>query len=176
MYCMNVSHAIQDDIKHFQQADSEHYFDYMNWQLKICIWGLYMYFSSWLPKGDVTTFLTLNPVSWRNLSWKIDFGGRHFETVLAARPYLWRYSVQHKISGKEKNVQLTYILTFWPPYVDCWWDKGHFIFGVHGNGMGYLTTLRTLKKLIFLSGHFLILCSIQSTFGCILNDFEYILI
>ena len=35
-----------------------------------------------------------------------------------------------------------------------------FYFPVHGNGMGYLTTSRILKRLIFLSGHFLIICSI----------------
>ena len=40
IYCMNVSHAIPDDIKHFQQAEPEHYFDYTNWQLEICIWRL----------------------------------------------------------------------------------------------------------------------------------------
>lgn len=37
------------------------------------------------------------------------------------------------------------------------------------NGMGYLTTLRILKKLIFLSRHFLIICSIQSNFGYTVN-------
>ena len=41
---MNVSHTMLDDIKHFQQAEPEHYFDYTNWQLKICIWR--PYFSS----------------------------------------------------------------------------------------------------------------------------------
>ena len=41
---------------------------------------------------------------------------------------------------------------------------------------GYLTTSKILKRLIFLSGHFLIICSIRSNFGYILNDFEYILI
>ena len=30
-YCMSVSNAIPDDIKHFQQAEPEHYFDYTNW-------------------------------------------------------------------------------------------------------------------------------------------------
>ena len=39
-YCMNVSNAIPDDIKHFQQAEPKHYFDYTNWLLKICIWQL----------------------------------------------------------------------------------------------------------------------------------------
>ena len=39
---MNVSHAIPDDIKNFQQAEPEHYFDYANWRLKICIWQLYI--------------------------------------------------------------------------------------------------------------------------------------
>ena len=34
-YCMNVSHAIPDDIKHFQQVEPEHYFDYTNWNLKL---------------------------------------------------------------------------------------------------------------------------------------------
>ena len=38
---MNVSHAIPDDIKNFQQAEPEHYFDYTNWRLKIHIWRLY---------------------------------------------------------------------------------------------------------------------------------------
>ena len=33
-YCMNVSHAILDDIKHFQQVEPEH-FDYTNWRLKV---------------------------------------------------------------------------------------------------------------------------------------------
>ena len=37
---MNVSQAIPDDIKHFQQVEPEHYFDYTNWRLKICIWRL----------------------------------------------------------------------------------------------------------------------------------------
>ena len=32
-----MSHGIPDDIKHFQQAEPEHYFDYTNWRLKICI-------------------------------------------------------------------------------------------------------------------------------------------
>ena len=40
-YCINVSHAIQDDIKHFQQAEPEHYFDFTNWRRKICIWRLF---------------------------------------------------------------------------------------------------------------------------------------
>ena len=40
IYCMNVSHAIPDDIKHFQQAEPERYFDYTNWRLEICIWQL----------------------------------------------------------------------------------------------------------------------------------------
>ena len=37
--------------------------------------------------------------------------------------------------------------------------------------MGYLTTLRTLKKLIFLSGHFLLICSIRSqlNFGSVIS-------
>ena len=30
-YCMNVSNAIPDDIKHFQQVEPEHYFDCTNW-------------------------------------------------------------------------------------------------------------------------------------------------
>ena len=34
-YCMNVSHAIPDDIKHFQQVEPKHYFDYTNWNLKL---------------------------------------------------------------------------------------------------------------------------------------------
>ena len=34
-YCMNVSHAIPDHIKPFQQAETEHYFDYTNWRLKV---------------------------------------------------------------------------------------------------------------------------------------------
>ena len=33
-YCMNVSHATPDNIKHFQQVEPEHYFDYTNWRLK----------------------------------------------------------------------------------------------------------------------------------------------
>ena len=52
-YCMNVSHAISDDIKHFQQAEPEHNFDYTNWRL---------HFFSWSPKGDLT-ILILSPVS-----------------------------------------------------------------------------------------------------------------
>ena len=58
-YCKNVPHAIPNDIKHFQQAQPEHYFDYTNWRLKICIWPLY--FSSQLPKGDLTIFLISSP-------------------------------------------------------------------------------------------------------------------
>ena len=50
------------------------------------------------------------------------------------------------------------------PDVDCQWDKGHFTIKVHWNGMGYPTILRTLKKLMFLSGHFLI-CSTRSNLG-----------
>ena len=53
-YCMNVSHVIPDDIKHLQQAEHEHYFDYTNWRLKICIRR--QYFSSWSPKGNLTIF------------------------------------------------------------------------------------------------------------------------
>ena len=34
-------------------------FTYTNWRLKICIWRLY--FSSWLPKGDLTIFLISSP-------------------------------------------------------------------------------------------------------------------
>ena len=56
---MNVSHAIPDDIKHFQQAEPEHYFDYTNWPLEICIWHLK--FSSSSPKGDLTIFLIASP-------------------------------------------------------------------------------------------------------------------
>ena len=36
-HCMNV-YLLPHDIKHFQQAEPEHYFDYTNWRLKICIW------------------------------------------------------------------------------------------------------------------------------------------
>ena len=36
-------------------------FTYTNWRLKICIWRLY--FSSWLPKGDLRIFLISSPVS-----------------------------------------------------------------------------------------------------------------
>ena len=53
-YCINVSHAIPYDIKHYQQAESTYYFDYTNWRLKICTWRLY--FSSWSPKGNLTLF------------------------------------------------------------------------------------------------------------------------
>ena len=35
---MDVLNAIPEDINHFQQAELEHYFDYTNWRLKICIW------------------------------------------------------------------------------------------------------------------------------------------
>ena len=37
---MNLSHAIPDDIKHFQLTEPEHYFDYTNWRLEICTWQL----------------------------------------------------------------------------------------------------------------------------------------
>ena len=57
----------------------------------------------------------------------------------------------------------------WSPNVDCQWGKGHFIFRVQGNGMGYLTILKTLKTLIVLSGHFLIIYFIRNNFECILN-------
>ena len=40
---IDVSHAIPDDIKHFQQAELKHYFDYTNWQLKIGIWRLKLF-------------------------------------------------------------------------------------------------------------------------------------
>ena len=33
--------------------------NYTNWQLKICIWWLY--FSRWLPKGNLRIFLILSP-------------------------------------------------------------------------------------------------------------------
>ena len=51
----------------------------------------------------------------------------------------------------------------------------NFIFGVQGNGMGFLTILRTRKILIVLSGHFLMIYFIQNNSECILNDFECIL-
>ena len=50
-----------------------------------------------------------------------------------------------------------YVTILWFPDVDYQWDKGYYIFGVEGNEMGYLTILRTLKILILLSGHFLII-------------------
>lgn len=58
-YCMNMSHAILDNIKHFQKAEPDHCFYHTNWWLKICIW--LPYFSSWSPKGDLTIFLILSP-------------------------------------------------------------------------------------------------------------------
>ena len=51
----------------------------------------------------------------------------------------------------------------------------NFIFGVQGNGMGFLTILRTRKILIVLSGHFLIIYFIRNNFEYILNNFECIL-
>ena len=62
----------------------------------------------------------------------------------------------------------------WSPDVDYQWDKGHFIFRVQRNGMGYLT-LGTLKILIVLSGDFLIGYFIRTNFEYILNNFECIL-
>ena len=32
---MNVFQAKPDNIKHFQQVEPEHYFDYTNWNLKL---------------------------------------------------------------------------------------------------------------------------------------------
>ena len=61
---MNVSHAIPDDIKNFQQAEPEHFFNYTNWWLKIHIWRLY--FSSWSPKGDLTIFFNFEPCNMDN--------------------------------------------------------------------------------------------------------------
>ena len=55
------------------------------------------------------------------------------------------------------NKNTRYVTILWFPDVDYQWDKGHYIFGVEGNEMGYLTILRTLKILILLSGHFLII-------------------
>ena len=51
---MNVSHTIPDDIKLFQLAERQHYFCYTRWRL---------YFSSWLPKGDLRIFIISIPVS-----------------------------------------------------------------------------------------------------------------
>ena len=67
------------------------------------------------------------------------------------------------------------VTILWSPDVDYQWDKGHFIFGVQRNGMGYLTILRTLKILIVLSGDFLIRYFIRNNFEYILNNFECIL-
>ena len=42
-------------------------------------------------------------------------------------------SIQQFTTGRQGDVMI-----LWSPDVDCQWDKGHFIFVVHGNGMGYL--------------------------------------
>ena len=67
------------------------------------------------------------------------------------------------------------VTILWSLDVDYQWDKGHFIFGVQRNGMGYLTILGTLKILIVLSGDFLIGYFIRNNFEYILNNFECIL-
>ena len=67
------------------------------------------------------------------------------------------------------------VTILWSPDVDYQWDKGHFIFGVQRNGMGYLTILGTLKILIVISGDFLIRYFIRNNFEYILNNFECIL-
>ena len=46
------------------------------------------------------------------------------------------------------------VTILWSPGVDYQWDKGHSIFEVQRNGMGYQTILRTLKILIVLGGDF----------------------
>ena len=50
------------------------------------------------------------PLSWGNLSRRKDFGGCHFETVLAARPCLCHViPFDSKLAGRaEKNLQLTW--------------------------------------------------------------------
>ena len=52
-----------------------------------------------------------------------------------------------KINGQKqrsavhnKNTRLGDVTTLWTPDVDWQWNKGHFTFGVQGNGMGYPTT------------------------------------
>ena len=72
------------------------------------------------------------------------------------------------------NKNTRYVTILWSPDVDCQWDKGYYIFGVEGNEMGYLTILRTLKILILLSGHFLIIYFIRHNLEYILNNFECI--
>ena len=54
---MNVSQAIPDDIKHFQQLELEHYFDYTNWRLK----NLHLA-TIFLQVVALTIFLILSPV------------------------------------------------------------------------------------------------------------------
>ena len=78
-----------------------------------------------------------------------------FKCVNGLAPdYLGKYFIKRS-AVHNKNTRDVTIL--WSPDVDYQWDKEHYIFGVGGNEMGYLTILRTLKVLILLSGHFLIM-------------------
>ena len=52
------------------------------------------------------------------------------------------------------NKNTRYVTILWSPDVDYQWDKGHYIFGVEGNEMGYLTILRTLKILTLFNNIF----------------------
>ena len=94
-----------------------------------------------------------------------------FKCVNGLAPvYLGRHFIER---SAVHNKNTMYVTILWSPDVDYQWDKGHDIFGVEGNEMGYLTMLRTLKILIVLSGHFLIIYFIRNNFEYILNNFEF---
>ena len=63
-------------------------------------------FSLHLWQVNIQLFHSLKYLlSWRNSTWKIDFRGCHFETVLSARPSLC--DVWLEIGSQEENLQLT---------------------------------------------------------------------
>ena len=85
-------------------------------------------------------------LSWLDVTEKVLFNGLvlEFKCVNGLAPdYLGKYllNVQQFTTRTQGDVHRTK-------------DKGHFTFGVQGNGMGQPTIVRTLKKLIVLSRYF----------------------
>ena len=56
-----------------------------------------------------------------------------FKCVNGLAPdYLGKYFVIQQFTTRTQGD----VTILWSPDVDCQWDKGHFTFGVQGNGMG----------------------------------------
>ena len=112
----------------------------------------------------------------QNFAARVILGLRKFDHISQGRRSLRWLDVTEKVLFNDLVLAYQCVNGLAPDYLGKYVDgtKG-ILFSRSTRIMGYLIILRILMKLIYLSGHSLIICSIRSNFGYILNDFGYIL-